>query len=138
MDAVKLRATIKDAEGLRLTPYADNGRISIGFGHNLTANGISEAIAEWLLNDDLIDAQRGITAGWPTFETLDDVRQRAVIELAFNVGVQGALMFRKMLHALAVKDWGTASQELLNSQAALSLPSRYHRLALMIETGDDV
>lgn len=138
MDIDKLKASLQDEEGLRLLPYEDTtGHITVGYGHNLSANGISETIADWLLHDDIVEASR-IEQEWPPFSKLDDVRQRAVCELAFNLGIGGVLQFRKMLHALAIQDWKNAAAELLNSQAAAQLPSRYHRLSVMLESGEDV
>ena len=139
MDTAKLRETIQAVEGLRLTPYEDTtGHISIGYGYNLSSRGISETIADWLLNDALVEAEHGIQQGWPSFTALDDVRQRALVEMGYNMGVHGVLQFRRMLHALAIQDWKTAAAEVLNSQAANLLPSRYHRLSIMIESGEDV
>src|ERR1019366_7002387 len=118
MDGAKLNATVRLAEGLRLKPYTDTtSHLTIGYGHDLTDDGISPVIAEWLLNDDLVAAQSGLQAAWPTLSTLDDVRQRSFIELAFNLGIHGLLLFPKMLHAAAVGDWHTAAQELVNSTA---------------------
>jgi lysozyme len=138
MDSAKLKQTIIAAEGVRLKPYTDTtGNLTIGVGHRL-ANGISEAIADRLLNDDLVEAQRDLEAAWPTLGTLNDVRQRAFIELAFNLGVHGLMLFSKMLHAAAIGDWKNAALELVNSAANAQEPSRFHRLSLMLETGEDV
>lgn len=139
MDTDKLKATIREAEGLRLSPYEDTtGHLSIGYGYNLSTNGISEAIADWLLNDALVEAREGLEMQWPPFQSLDDVRQRVLVEMAYNLGLQGVIHFRKMLHALTIQDWKNAAAELLNSQAAVQLPSRYHRLSIMLESGEDV
>ena len=44
----------KLAEGLSLKPYrCPAGKLTIGYGHNLEANGISEEIANQLLHEDL-------------------------------------------------------------------------------------
>ena len=44
----------KQFEGLRLKPYnCPSGHLTIGYGHNLEANGITLEIAEELLKTDL-------------------------------------------------------------------------------------
>ena len=46
--------SIKRHEGLRLFPYNDTtGHLSIGYGRNLTSNGISTQEAEIMLKSDI-------------------------------------------------------------------------------------
>ncbi len=128
---------IEHDEGCRLKPYPDTrGKLTIGWGHNLTDDGITAAQALRLLNDD-IDAVILDLSNFPWFVALDPVRQCAVIDARFNLGHGGFSLFTKFIHAMAVSDYPTAADELRNSQAAKQAPSRYAALALMIETGTE-
>ena len=62
---------ISKHEGLRLFPYADTvGKLTIGFGRNLTDIGISRDEADALLTNDLDRARTGIAEAWPPFSQL--------------------------------------------------------------------
>ena len=66
---------------------------------------------------------------------LDDARASVLLDPAFNLGINGLLHFPKMLAALAAGDWKTAHDELLDSDAARELPSRYNALAQILLNG---
>lgn len=54
MDFNKLLNTLKIEEGLRLFPYRDpKGILTIGYGHNLTANGITCEQALFFIQNDI-------------------------------------------------------------------------------------
>lgn len=124
-------------EGIRLKVYPDAfGVLTIGVGRNLQSKGISSAEAFVLLDHDLDECIHDLTTfAW--FPELDAVRQRALVDVRFNVGAAGFRLFPKMIHALAIGDLATASVELLNSQAAKVNAQRYNRLARMLKTGFD-
>src|SRR5580765_6037026 len=88
-------------EGLRLKPYTDTvGKTTIGVGRNLTDVGISKDEALLLLNNDL-DAAIADLSRFPWFVALDAVRQRAVVDLRFNLGMGGFLLFQRFIHDMA-------------------------------------
>lgn len=122
-------------EGLRLKPYADAfGHLSIGYGRNLDAEGITVAEAGVLLASDLAQREAAL-AEHPWFLHLDPVRKDVVLNVAFNVGFAGLLGFARMILALEGKDFDGAATELLDSDAARELPLRYQRLALALRSG---
>jgi lysozyme len=124
-------------EGERLKPYIDTvGNVTIGIGRNLTDKGISSDEAFLLLDHDIDECIRDLTTfAW--FSALDDVRQRVIVDVRFNVGASGFRGFQKMIHALAIDDLATASSELLASVAAKQNAVRYGQLARMLQTGFD-
>lgn len=123
-------------EGLRLKPYMDTvGKITIGVGRNLTDCGLSHAEALDLLDHDLSASIVELTRfSW--FPRLDAVRQRALIDLHFNLGRTRLDTFQRFIHACAVDRWADAGQELRASRWASQVqPDRRDRLVRMIETG---
>lgn len=138
MNRAMLKQTIIAAEGQRLTPYTDTaGKLTIGVGRNLTDVGISLEESNLLLEHDLDTVQASVQQHWPSWATLDDVRQRAVLEMAFNLGVGGLLLFKHMLAALAIGDWHRAAQEARRSGWYHQVGPRGERIAVMLETGAD-
>jgi lysozyme len=114
----QLRQLIILHEGLKLKPYKDTvGKLTIGVGRNLDDVGISEDEALMMLDHDLTDCEVALTK-YDWYVKLDDVRQGVIIELAFNVGLAKVLAFKKMISALANKDYAGAANELLDSSWA--------------------
>ncbi len=123
-------------EGEVLTPYRDSmGYLTIGVGHNLDAKPISARASRVILEDDIMDTITDIAAHVPSASALSPVRYAVLINLAFNVGIQGLLGFRKMLAALQAGDYAEAARELLDSKYATQVGARAKRLAVQLETG---
>ncbi len=126
-------------EGIRLKPYRDTvGKLTIGIGRNLDDVGISEDEARDLAMNDILHVERDLSRLVPCFTSLDDVRQRVLAELAFNMGVGGLLKFRNMLAAVAAHDFERATTEMLDSVAAREWgEDRRRRLTVMLREGQD-
>ena len=127
----ELKKRIKEHEGLRLKPYADDkGKITIGYGHNLTDNGITREQAERIFDDDIRTAKQEIASKMLYFIVkLPDEKYGVLIELVFWIGIGRALEFKKMLSALKAKDWNKAADELLDSRLGREYPTRTGELA---------
>ena len=136
-DFALLRSTVARDEGLRLHPYQDTeGKTSIGYGRNLTDNGISEAEAEAMLNRDLNTAVDELTQAFPFVLAFDGVRQVALASMVYNLGLAGASKFVKMWAALRVADFDTAATEMLSSAWAQQVGARATRLAEAVRSGE--
>lgn len=138
-DRTTLREQIIAHEGIRLRPYrCTAGRLTIGVGRNLEDVGISLAEAMAMLDHDLDACVASVTLAFPWFEALDPIRQRALIDLRFNMGLSRLRSFKKALGAMARHDWTTAADELLDSAWARQVqPARRDRIVRMIRTGQD-
>jgi lysozyme len=123
-------------EGLELKLYKCTGdKWTIGVGRNLEANGISESEARFMLMNDIQRCERGLMSS-ATFNALDNVRQMAIINMSFQLGVNGCFAFRKMWAALDLKEWQAAHDEALNSRWAQQTPNRAKRIAQVLLTGE--
>lgn len=116
-----LNAIVLKHEGLKLKPYKDTrGFTTIGVGRNLDVCGISSEEAYTMLDNDLTRCQLElISFSW--YGCMDEIRKGVIIELVFNVGLSKALQFTKMIAALKILDYPTASKELLNSDWAVQV-----------------
>jgi lysozyme len=116
MDKFRLVKTLIQHEGLVLRPYQDQeGFLTIGVGHNLDANGISEKVAMFMLDED-IDEHVQALRHFAWFENLSDVRQEVIINLHFNIGHKSFLQFRKMIWNLEKGDFDQAANEMTDSK----------------------
>lgn len=125
-------------EGLRLFPYEDTvGKLTIGIGRNLTDRGISREEALHLLENDIAEVESGLRSALPWISELDPVRQRVLLDMAFNLGVGGLLKFRKTLEMVRTGQFERASAAMLQSKWAKQVKSRALRLAKMMLSGQD-
>lgn len=122
-------------EGLKLRAYADSrGQWTVGYGHNISAKPISTRAAHLILEDDIEDAHTEAQSfAW--FADLAPVRQRVIVEMIFNLGLPTFQLFRKMIHALAVKNYPEAARQMLDSQWHRDVGTRAETLATLMEQG---
>lgn len=136
-DLAALRAQLQVHEGLRLKPYTDpTGHLTIGVGRNLSDVGITPDEADLLLDNDIARTLGFLLVRYPWVEHLDDVRQRVVIDMAFNLGVEGLGRFARFLEAARTGDYESAAAEMLASRWADQVKTRAVTLARMMRTGE--
>lgn len=133
----QLEAELVRDEGDREFPYQDaKGQWTIGIGHDLSANGISPAVRDLLFKEDVDRALNdALTFSW--FIGLNDVRQRVVLNMLFNLGRTKFMGFVHMLAAIERQDYLEASRQMLMSDWAGEVHDRATRLAAHMETGCD-
>lgn len=125
-------------EGLRTKPYLDTvGVWTVGYGHNLNVP-ISQKAAKQILVDDIQDAINDCIHAFPWFMELNQDRQYAVIDMAFNLGINRLRGFRNFLLAMELGDYDTAANHMLDSLWAKQVKGRALELAGMIRGSEQV
>lgn len=125
---------LKSDEGERLRLYLINSDPTIGYGRDLKTQGISDDEADYLLTNDIEALEKTLlTSDW--FFGLDLVRQDVILNMAYNLGLNGVLSFALMIAAIQRQDYVAAAAEIKNSRAAQELSDRYARLAQAMLTG---
>ena len=122
---------IKREEGFVPVVYLDGrGKKTIGYG-TLLEDGISEAEAEMLLRHRLVLMAEELERSGvgEAYSNLKPGAKRAVLNMAYNMGVPSLLGFEKMWAALAEDDYARAAEEALDSVYARELPARAGRVA---------
>lgn len=138
MNRTALKAQLRLHEGVRLTPYTCTaGKLTIGVGRNLIDVGISAREAEYLLDSDIDRTLTALVDALPWVLGLSDVRMRVLIDMAFNLGMQGLLGFKRTLHAVQTRDYEGAARGMLDSKWAGQVGERAVTLARMMATGED-
>lgn len=126
---------LKLDEGESLTIYKCTGDVwTIGRGRNLE-RGITKEESNYLFMNDLKRVQEELSSSFNWFYMLNDVRQGALINMAFNLGITRFKKFKKMIAALERKDYKEASIEMLDSKWANQVGDRAVRLSKQMLTG---
>ena len=126
---------IRRYEGLSVVPYqCSTGHLTIGYGHNLE-NGISREAAQFILDEDLQVAIKAVSKHFVWWQKLDEVRQFALVDMCFNMGISKLCTFKKMLFAIEHGNYVAAANEALNSKWAMQVGQRAKELAHMLKTG---
>jgi lysozyme len=133
----RLIADVKHAEGFRAKAYQDTmGVWTIGYGTNLEQLVIPEAQAEtWCIQKlDRSELEARATFSW--FAGLSDGRQRAIVEMVYNLGLPRFRGFVKLIAALSRGDYAQAAEEALDSRWAEQVGSnRANRIADLVQHG---
>ena len=125
-------------EGERLKPYrCTAGKLTIGVGRNLEDRGITREEAAYLLANDIAAEERELLRALPWVAKLDDVRQRVLLDMAFNLGVVGLLSFKRTLGVIEAGRYELAAAMMLDSKWAGQVGQRAERLSRMMATGKD-
>ena len=119
--------SLKQEEGFDGMPYKDTlGIPTIGYGTKLP---LTEEEAELLLKHRLDKKILEISEKEPFFLDLPQKAQEVIANMAYQLGVEGVLKFKKMWAALKKGDYQKAADEMLDSKWATQTPNRAKRLA---------
>ena len=123
-----IRQLLERHEGRVRHAYQDHlGFWTIGIGRLIDerrGGGLSDDEIDYLLNNDIDRITDDLPRRLPFWGRLNDNQQIALVNMAFQLGVNGLLGFRRMLSALERGDIETAKAEALDSKWARQTPNR--------------
>lgn len=135
-----------DEGGCRLTVYDDAtgapirpghtllGHPTIGIGRALDVNGISATEGRSMAMNDIADYLLQLKP-IPWFAGMDRVRQRAIINMRHQLGLDGLLAFRGMINFCELHDYASAAKAGLASEWARQTPTRAARVMEQLSSG---
>ena len=134
----KLVAQLKRHEGVKSHAYKCTANmITVGVGRNIDENGgigLSDDEINYLLENDIKRCkQELISLSW--FTDLDSVRQDALVNLCFNLGLTRLMGFNNAMAAMAEGDYERAADEFYDSRWPKQVKSRADEVCEMIRTG---
>lgn len=163
MDINQLIAELTLDEGLKLKAYdCTAGKRTIGVGRNfedvpftkeeclslfgttsisypnadkfLTTKGITKSQSDMLLKNDIEKCINQLQkySFWNSVKD-DDVRSRALINLCFNLGINGLLGFKNTLSFVEKKDWQNVAKNLTLSKWYQQVGDRGPRIVAMFD-----
>ncbi|MDD2601100.1 MAG: glycoside hydrolase family protein [Kiritimatiellae bacterium] len=124
-------------EGLRLKPYrCTAGKLTIGYGRNLDDCGISQTEAYVLLENDIQNCEKQLLDEIPDiYNQLDEVRKSVLLNMCFNLGINGLLGFKNTLAFVKAGDWERAANNMLVSRWAKQVGRRAIELSELMRKG---
>jgi len=108
---------------------------TIGRGRNLEDKGISQEESDYLLQNDLKEADRELSGNLSFYADLDEARRAVLIDMYHNLGLHGLLGFKKMLAAFRVKDYDEAARQIEDSRYWSQVGVRAKRNYVMVKYG---
>ena len=128
---------LQDDEGFRPFAYPDSeGYLTIGFGTlvDKRKGGITMDEGMYLLRNRLATNLGHLDQLRPYWRAYPDQVQRALANMAYQLGPVGVHGFAKMWASLENLDWEGAAREALDSKWAAQTPNRAARVAAMIRS----
>ena len=127
-------------EGVRACVYQDHlGYWTIGIGRLVDSRkpgaGLRPNEIEFLLANDIEDRVRELTKRLPWFLQLDEARQGVLLNMSFQLGVDGLLGFKNTLELVRQGKYTEAAAAMLQSKWATQTPERAKRLSDQMRTG---
>ena len=118
---------LKKHEGFSGLPYTDTtGNPTIGYGIKLP---LTRDEAEFLLKHRLYKKRNELINKWNEFLSLPGSVQSIVLEMCYQLGVNGFLTFQRTIKYLEDRQWKGASTEMLDSKWAIQTPNRSKELS---------
>jgi len=134
----KLSDQLRIHEGVRTHFYrCTSGLATIGVGRCIEEGslGLSDDEIDYLLENDIKRCKQELV-GLSWFADLDAVRQDAIVNLCFNLGLTRLMGFQNAMGAMAVGDYEKAADEFLDSRWANQVGQRALDVTHMIRTGE--
>lgn len=135
----ELTRQLRGDEGEKLYAYTDSlGYLTLGVGRLVDprkGGGITAEESAYLLANDIAAKTKELTARLPWLYLLDPVRQGAMLNMAFQLGVDGLLGFRNSLELMRTGQFSLAADNFLKSKWAQQTPKRARRVTDQIRTG---
>lgn len=131
--------SLRAEEGEVLSEYKDHlGYSTIGIGRLIDkrkGGGITSEEAAYLLSNDIekVTSQLDKRLSW--WAKLDDARKGVLINMAFQMGVDGLLGFKNTLAMIKNGNYSGAATGMLNSLWAKQTPERAKRMSEQMRTG---
>lgn len=120
--------------------YKDSeGWYTIGIGRLVDKRkpgaGLRPIEMEFMLNNDIDERIDDLTRRLPWFQDLDSIRQAALLNMSFQMGVDGLMKFKRSLALVKDRKYVEAADAMLESLWAQQTPSRAKRVTDQIRTG---
>lgn len=131
---------LRGDEGVKSQVYKDSlGFWTIGVGRLVDpakpGSGLRSIEIDFMLNNDVDDRINALLKMLPWFQDLDDVRKGVLLNMSFQLGVNGVLGFANTLKAVKEGRYADAADLMLQSKWATQTPERAKRLSEQMRTG---
>ncbi len=123
-----------------LTAYPDSlGYLTIGVGRLIDkrkGGGITTEESAYLLANDIKRKTAEVLAALPWASNIDPVRFAVLVNMAFQLGIDGLLGFKNTLSLIKSGSFSQAADNMVISKWHTQTPARCERLAKQMRTGE--
>lgn len=135
-----LRKQLIRDEGVRKHAYKDSlGYLTIGVGRlvdKAKGGGLRDNEIEFMLDNDIQDRIAELNRVLPWLSNLSEARQGVLLNMSFQLGIEGVLNFKNTLSLIKQGLYKEASDNMLKSLWAKQTPERAARLAKQMSTNE--
>lgn len=123
-------------EGKRNKMYPDSKNIpTIGIGHNLRDNPISDRAVQVIFEDDVAAAELDVRKLFPCFDQLTDMRKAVVLNMMFNMGYNTLSLFVHTIAMINAGEYDQAADGMMHSAWYQQVGQRAVRLVQAMREG---
>jgi lysozyme len=127
---------IRRDEGYTRLPMRDTrGNLFIGYGFDLETVGLNPTECFLVLTHRLSELKTELVKTLPWVGAIDAVRQDAITNMAYNLGIDDLRKFNTFLALAEAGNWEGAANDLSQTAWAQEVGSRAHRLQVQLRTG---
>lgn len=141
MNIYQLQDDLTRDEGSVPYAYQDSlGFWTIGIGHLIDkrmGGKLHDDVIALQFRLDIEEVIEELNDHLPWWKDLDEVRQRALANMRFNLGMEKLLQFKHMLDALKTGNWTEAVAQLNTTPWYHQVGKRADRIIHMFQTGTD-
>lgn len=127
-------------EGVEKSAYQDSlGYWTIGVGRLIDkrkGGRLRDNEIDFLLSNDIDEVEEALEARISFYKSLDEARRGVLLNMAFNLGIDGLLAFKNTLRLVGEGKYKEASVEMLKSKWATQVGNRAVRLSKQMATGE--
>lgn len=144
MNLELLEAELRRDEGVRYSVYLDTESLpTVGVGHNCKVSPLptgwacplTDGQVNQLLAQDIASTLAKLDKALPWWRQMDEVRQRVIANMCFNLGIGGLLGFKNTLAAMQRGSYAVAAAGMKASAWYRQVGQRAARLCAAMETG---
>lgn len=131
---------LRGDEGVEACAYKDHlGYWTIGVGRLIDDRkpgaGLKPHEIDYLLQNDVDERIEALTRKLRWFQDLDDARKGVLLNMSFQMGVEGLLKFERTLELVRTGKYDLAANAMLESKWATQTPARAKRMAEQMRSG---
>lgn len=136
----ELTRQLRGDEDVRPCVYPDSlGYATIGVGRLVDSRkagaGLRPVEMDFMLQNDIDDRIEALTRKLPWFQDLDDARRGVLLNMSFQLGVDGLLQFVRTLELVRTGKYDLAAAAMMESKWATQTPNRAKRLSEQMRGG---
>lgn len=111
------------------------GYLTIGYGFNLETSSMPKRVADLWVSIIVKSIDERLSK-IDCYKSLNEARKVVLIDMSYQMGVDGLMRFKNMWKAIENKDYELASIEMLDSLWAKQTVNRANRNAQIMRSGD--